>query len=190
MRRTLRRRVSIRHPRQITNLSRQGIGHGFEPCLVIGRDGFPCGPEQAVAGVLDFSGDDLAGDGGAFGGIIGGTELSPTQRYAGVGHAGQPRLQIAKLREIVYCHTVFPTEIQRRRAQGTRPEYADGFQVMDGDGQLLGGDGRVPIPLRRRQFLGINGHLDLERQMIARHVGANSGQIKGVLLDVIQSGFW
>src|SRR6266545_5525167 len=55
---------------------------------------------------------------------------------------------------------------------------------MDGNRQFPNVDDRFPIALLGRQAIGINRHLDLEREVIPADVAAGSQEIKSVLLNV------
>ncbi len=121
---------------------------------------------------------------GALGGIIRRAELRAPQHDAGVGHAGQPGLEVPVLAQEIHRHAMFPAQVQRRRADGAGSEHADGFQVMDRDGKLAPVRGLLPRPLFRRQLGRINGNLGEQRQMIPADVTAPRGEVKGVLLDV------
>jgi hypothetical protein len=79
---------------------------------------------------------------------------------------------------------MFPTQIERRRAERALAEYANGFKLMDGDRQFANVDGCFTIALLGGQPIGIDRHLDLEREMIPIDVAAGRQEIKRVLLNV------
>lgn len=179
--------------RKAVDLAGERVDHLLKLALFSGMVSFPRRSEKTVARVLDFAGDDLAGDGRAPGGIVGSPELSPPERDAGVGDAGHARLKMPVLAEEIHRHSVLPTEVQRGRRDRARPEYADGFQMMYRDGKLAGIDGRPPAPLACGQTVGIHRHLHPQGKVVPRHVAAGRHQVERVLLyfaHALASGFW
>ena len=111
--------------------------------------------------------------------------MSAAQRNARIGHAGHARLQVAILAQEIHRHTMLPAQIQPRRTDRARPKDTDRFEMVDGNGQFPNINGRLPIALLRRQAIGIDRHLDLKREMVARDVRTRSCEIKCVLLNAV-----
>ena len=126
---------------EVLYLSGQGISGFVQSRPFVGRIGFARRAEQRVAAVLEFAGDDLPGDGGAFGRNIGGAELGASQRHARICHTRHARLQITELAQVIDRHAVFPTKVQCGRADGARAKDADGFQMMNWNTQFAIADG-------------------------------------------------
>ena len=91
------------------------------------------GAQEGVATVLEFAGNDLAGDGSAASGEVGGAKLGATQGHTGICHAGEAGLKIAEFTEKVDGDSLFPAKVQGGRRDRAGAEDAEGFQMMNGD---------------------------------------------------------
>ena len=94
---------------------------------------------------------------------IRGAEMGPPQGDAGIRHAGDPRLELAALAEVIHGHAVLPAEVEhRRRDRDARPEGAHRFEMMDGNGKLPPIRRVLPLALLGRQLGRIDRHLQVE----------------------------
>lgn len=157
---------------QIRKLLSKGVGSFRKLRLFGGVFGFTPGAQKAVAGVLDFAGDNLAANGSGTRGIVRCAELRAAQGDAGVGHASDAGLKVAMLGKEVDGHAVLPAKVHRRGTDAGGAEDANGFQVVNRDGQFSGIDGGLPVALFRRQIGRVNRNFDLKRQMITGDVAA------------------
>jgi len=169
---------------QVCHLTTQRIDGRLYSLPFRGAFVFARGTEQAVAGILDFAGDDLTRDGRALRDIVGHAEMSAAQCNARVGHTRHARLQVAVFAQKIDRHTMFPAQIERGRADCARTKDADRFEVMDGNRQLPNVEGRFPVALLGRQAVRVDRHLDLKREVIPADVAAGCQEIERVLLDV------
>jgi len=132
---------------------------------------FHAPPQQTIPAVLNFPGDDLAGDGRALRAIIGGAELGSSQRDTRVRHPGHAGLEMAKQTQVIHRHAVFPTQVEGRRADGCRAKGADRLQMMNGMETL-----RQSLALSRVRSSGASPRdtpaLPLQGEMIARDIRA------------------
>ena len=65
---------------------------------------------------------------------------------------------------------MLPAQVQGGRAEGADARDADGFEHVHGDGELAPIRGALAGVLGGREVIGIDGHLDLEGEVVAGHV--------------------
>ena len=169
---------------QLIDQTGERVGCFFKLNAVGFRICFAGCSQQTVTAVLNFSGNDLPSYGCTFRAVVSGTKLCATERYAGIGHSSQSSLEVAEETEIIDRHTVFPTQVESRRAEGGRSENTDGFKMMNWDGDLAPIDRLVAGPVFRGQVIRIHRNLHLQREVVARDVGGGRSEVESVLLDI------
>lgn len=131
-------------------LARHRVSHFTKPGLFLRVLSLARGPKQRVPAVLNLTRDNLTSHGRAFRRRVRCAKVSAAKSDAGIRHAGDPRLEVAAFAEVIHGYAMFPAEIEHRRREGNpRPEGANRFEMMDGNGELP--------PIRRklpRAFLG------------------------------------
>jgi len=104
---------------------------------VVGGIGFAGGAGDEPAGVLDFAGDEGAGEGCGARRIGGGGVLGGAEQDGALGHAFDAGFETAPVGKITDGGTVFPTEAHGRgRDVDIGSEGEDGFAVVDGEREL------------------------------------------------------
>ena len=123
--------------------------------------------EKRVPGILKLAGNDAAADLGGKCSVIAGAVLGAAQGYAGIRHAGYPRLQATVFVKVVDRHGVLPCEAHGSGAQkNVVPENANTLHMVDREGEF-----ERPVVL------------DPQRQVVARHVEAGHREIEYILED-------
>lgn len=171
-------------PTELVEPPREGVGHAGESLLfgrifVLARRA-----QEGVAGVLHLAPDDLAADGGATGGLVGGPELGAAEGDAGVGDAGEAGLEVAVFRKVVHRHAMLPAESERRGGDGDGSEGAEGFEVMDWEGDLARIGRSFAGALFPGELFRIDGDFDLQRQVVPGDERRRGREVEGVLDQV------
>ncbi len=111
-------------------------GGGIEFFAVGGVGGFACGAEEGVACVVDFSGDEAAGDGEGFFGGIGCAELGAAEGDAGVGDSCDAGAEASVFVEVVDGDGVLEGELHGSVGEDDFVAHdADAFDMVDGEGE-------------------------------------------------------